>query len=42
MEPLTALGISLVWGFYGGVYFLRSSKTKGKSALLASKQQTVA
>jgi basic amino acid/polyamine antiporter, APA family len=42
MEPLTALGISLVWGLYGGVYFLRASKTKGKSALLNSKQQTVA
>ena len=42
MEPLTALGISAVWGLYGAVYFLRASKTKGKSALLNSKQQTVA
>jgi amino acid transporter len=39
MEPLTALGISAVWGLYGAVYFLRSSKAKGKSALLTSKQQ---
>jgi amino acid transporter len=37
MEPLTALGISGVWGLYGAVYFIRSSKAKGKSALLASK-----
>ncbi len=37
MEPLTALGISAVWGLYGAVYFLRSSKAKGKAALLAIK-----
>jgi basic amino acid/polyamine antiporter, APA family len=38
MEPLTALGISAVWGLYGAVYFIRSSKAKGKPALLTSKQ----
>jgi len=37
MEPLTALGISAVWGLYGAVYFIRSSKAKGKSALLTAK-----
>ncbi|MGB8259744.1 MAG: APC family permease [Terracidiphilus sp.] len=37
MEPLTALGISALWGLYGGIYFLRSSKAKGKAVLLASK-----
>jgi basic amino acid/polyamine antiporter, APA family len=37
MEPLAALGISGVWGLYGAVYFLRSSKAKGKSVLLESK-----
>jgi len=37
MEPLTALGISAVWGLYGAVYFLKSSKSKGKSVLLESK-----
>ena len=37
MEPLGALGISAVWGLYGAVYFLRSSKSKGKSVLLAEK-----
>jgi len=37
MEPLTALGISGVWGLYGAVYFLRSSKAKGKAVLLDAK-----
>jgi len=39
MEPLTALGIAALWGLYGAVYFLRSSKAKGKSVLLESKHQ---
>jgi amino acid transporter len=39
MEPLSALGIAALWGLYGGVYFMRSSKAKGKAALLASKHQ---
>ena len=36
-EPLLALGISGVWGIYGAIYFLRSSKAKGKEILLTSK-----
>ncbi len=36
-EPLLALGISAVWGIYGAIYFIRSSKSKGKSILLESK-----
>jgi len=36
-EPLLALGISAVWGIYGAIYFIRSSKAKGKSILLATK-----
>src|ERR1017187_6925961 len=36
-EPLLALGISAAWGLYGGIYFLRSSKAKGKAILLESK-----
>jgi len=36
-EPLLALGISAVWGIYGAIYFLRSSKAKGKEILLTSK-----
>ena len=39
MEPLTALGISGIWGIYGAIYFLRSSKAKGKTVLLESKHQ---
>jgi basic amino acid/polyamine antiporter, APA family len=39
MEPLTALGVAAVWALYGAVYFLRSSKAKGKTVLLSSKQQ---
>ena len=37
MEPIGALIISGVWGLYGAIYFLRSSKSKGKSVLLESK-----
>jgi APA family basic amino acid/polyamine antiporter len=37
-EPLLALGISAIWGIYGAIYFLKTSKAKGKSVLLASKQ----
>jgi amino acid transporter len=37
-EPLIALGISFIWGCYGAIYFLRSSKAKGKSVLLATKE----
>jgi hypothetical protein len=36
-EPLVALAIAATWGLYGAVYFLRSSKSKGKSMLLESK-----
>jgi basic amino acid/polyamine antiporter, APA family len=37
-EPLLALGISVVWGIYGAIYFLKSSKKKGKGVLLTTKQ----
>jgi hypothetical protein len=36
-EPLLALAISAVWGIYGAIYFLRSSKAKGRAILLESK-----
>ncbi|HXR40126.1 MAG TPA: APC family permease [Terracidiphilus sp.] len=36
-EPLLALGISAVWGIYGAIYFIRSSKAKGKAVLLTAK-----
>jgi amino acid transporter len=34
MEPLLALGIALVWGLYGAVYFLRTSKVTGRTTLI--------
>jgi APA family basic amino acid/polyamine antiporter len=33
MEPLLALGIAAVWGIYGAIYFVRSSKAKGRTTL---------
>jgi amino acid transporter len=35
-EPFIALGVAGAWGLYGGIYFIVSSKKKGK-ALLATK-----
>jgi amino acid transporter len=37
-EPLLALGISAIWGIYGAIYFLRSSKAKGKAILLEASE----
>jgi APA family basic amino acid/polyamine antiporter len=37
MEPLLALGIALVWGIYGAVYFLRASKVTGRTTLVESR-----
>ena len=34
MEPLLALGVTAVWGIYGGIYFLKSSKDSGRTTLL--------
>jgi APA family basic amino acid/polyamine antiporter len=34
MEPLLALGIAGVWGIYGLVYFMRSSKATGRTTLV--------
>ncbi len=36
-EPYIALGFCAVWGIYGAIYFLRSSKAKGREVLLTSK-----
>jgi amino acid transporter len=33
-EPLLALGIAAVWGIYGGIYFTRASKAKGRTTLI--------
>jgi len=34
MEPLLALGIALVWAIYGGIYFIRSSKSSGRTTMI--------
>jgi amino acid transporter len=34
MEPLLALGIAAVWGVYGGIYFISSSKKTGRTTLV--------
>jgi APA family basic amino acid/polyamine antiporter len=36
-EPYIALGVCAAWGIYGAIYFLKSSKAKGKEVLLSSK-----
>jgi amino acid transporter len=33
-EPLLALGVALVWFIYGGIYFIRSSKSTGRNTLI--------
>jgi APA family basic amino acid/polyamine antiporter len=37
MEPLLALGIAAVWGIYGGIYFMKSSKAAGRATLMKTK-----
>jgi amino acid transporter len=37
MEPFTALGIALVWGIYGGIYFVRSSRSSGRTTLVGQR-----
>jgi len=34
MEPFGALGIAACWAIYGGIYFVRSSGSKGRSTLV--------
>jgi amino acid transporter len=36
-EPLIAVGISVVWGIYGAIYFSRNSRKRGKETILAAK-----
>jgi APA family basic amino acid/polyamine antiporter len=40
MEPLLALGIAAVWAIYGGIYFVRSSKAKGRTTLVNKRFMT--
>jgi amino acid transporter len=37
MEPLLALGIAAVWAIYGGIYFISSSKSTGRTTLVTSR-----
>ncbi len=36
-EPYIALGVCAAWGIYGAVYFLRTSKARGKEILLSGR-----
>ena len=42
MEPLLALGIALVWGIYGGIYFFRVSKSSGRTTTIRERVTTTA
>jgi hypothetical protein len=42
LEPLTALGIAAVWGIYGAVYFMSSSKKKGRTTLVGERGRATA
>jgi basic amino acid/polyamine antiporter, APA family len=42
MEPLFALGIAAVWGIYGGIYFMSSSKKKGRTTLVTARGSATA
>jgi basic amino acid/polyamine antiporter, APA family len=42
MEPLFALGIAAVWAIYGGIYFIRSSKSSGRSTMVPSRSTSTA
>ncbi|WP_333645788.1 APC family permease [Candidatus Binatus sp.] len=36
-EPLMAVAISVIWGIYGAIYFVRNSKKRGKETILVAK-----
>ncbi len=42
MEPLLALGIAIVWAIYGGIYFMKSSKAKGRKTTLTERSMGTA
>jgi APA family basic amino acid/polyamine antiporter len=39
-EPLLALGIAIVWGLYGGIFFFRGSKKTGRKMLMDTRTGT--
>jgi hypothetical protein len=36
-EPLMAVGLSIIWGVYGAIYFVRNSRKKGKTTMVMAK-----
>ncbi len=36
-EPLIAVALSVIWGVYGAIYFMRNSKRRGKETILVTK-----
>jgi len=36
-EPLLAVFLSVIWGIYGAIYFVRSSKKRGRDTVLVAK-----
>jgi APA family basic amino acid/polyamine antiporter len=40
-EPLLALGIALVWGIYGGIYFTRASRRTGRTTFVEERVQAM-
>ncbi len=36
-EPIIAVALSVVWGVYGAIYFLRNSRRKGKDTILIAR-----
>jgi basic amino acid/polyamine antiporter, APA family len=37
MEPLLALGIAAAWALYGGIYFMRASKSTGMAVMVETR-----
>jgi hypothetical protein len=42
MEPLLALGVAACWAIYGGIYFGRSSKARGRTTLVGERPMNAA
>jgi amino acid transporter len=40
MEPLLALGIAACWALYGGIYFIATSKSSGRSTMIDRSART--
>jgi amino acid transporter len=40
MEPLLALGIAIVWGLYGAIYFVRTTRVTGRTTLVTKEMGT--